>query len=98
MCIIFWIVYITAIPVIMQGTIFSWYIVWKTGVCILNKMYTVTDRNGKKTKTGLFSEPEVRMAAKAGMRVFEINDDGKYSMEITQELTGLFNDTEHNNT
>jgi hypothetical protein len=63
----------------------------------LKKMYTVTDRSGKKAKTGMFSEPEVRMAAKAGMRVFEINDSGKYSMEITQELTGLFNGIEHNN-
>lgn len=54
------------------------------------KKYTVTDRSGKKTKTGFFSEPEVRMAAKAGMRVFEIMGDGKNMMEITQELTGLF--------
>lgn len=35
------------------------------------------------------------MAAKAGMRVFKILDDGKYSMEITQELTGLFKNPEN---
>ena len=45
----------------------------------------------------MFTEPEVRMAAKAGMRIFELSGDGKHSMEITQELTGLFNDIEHNN-
>ncbi len=61
-------------------------------MCVLKKKYTVTDKSGNKQKTGMFSEPEVRMAAKAGMRVFEIYEDGKYSMEITQELTGLFND------
>ena len=42
------------------------------------------------SKTGMYTEPEVRMAAKAGMRVFEIIGRGQYSMEITQELTGLF--------
>ncbi len=62
-------------------------------MCVLKKMYTVTDRRGKSTKTGMFSEPEVRMAAKAGTRIFELVGDVKHSMEITQELTGLFTES-----
>ena len=62
----------------------------------MKKKYIVTDKSGKNSKTGMFSEPEVRMAAKAGMRIFEIDDNNsKYSMEITQELTGLFNGNEY---
>lgn len=45
---------------------------------------TIKDRKGSIIKTGNFTEPEIRMAAKAGYRVFE---DGN---EITQRLTGLF--------
>jgi hypothetical protein len=64
----------------------------------LKKKYIVMNKNSKTAKTGYYSEPEVRMAAKAGMRVFEINDDdGKSAMEITQELTGLFNGDEYKN-
>jgi hypothetical protein len=54
--------------------------------------YAITDKSGKKIKTGIFTEPELRMAAKAGFRVFEINAAGaKQEIEITQGLTGLFN-------
>lgn len=59
----------------------------------MKKRYAITDRSGRRVKAGTFSEPEVRMAAKAGFRVFEINDkNGEYNMEITQGLTGLFED------
>lgn len=59
----------------------------------MKKRYAIADKNGRKVKTGIFSEPEVRMAAKAGFRVFEINGrDGEYNMEITHGLTGLFDD------
>lgn len=57
---------------------------------MFKKKYMVTDRNGRITKVGMFTEAEVRMAAKAGMRIFELDSDGKHAMEITQELTGLF--------
>ena len=57
----------------------------------MKKKYAITDKNGKKVKIGLFTEPEVRMAAKAGMRVFLLSDDdGKHSMEITQERSDDF--------
>lgn len=57
----------------------------------LNKKYAIADKSGKKIKVGFYSEPEVRMAAKAGLRIFELDDGGgRASMEITQELTGLF--------
>ena len=45
---------------------------------------TITDKNGKLIKKGDFSEPEIRLVARAGYRVFK-NDS-----EITQSLTGLF--------
>lgn len=62
------------------------------GVYHVKKNYAITDKSGKKLKTGMFSEPEVRMAAKAGFRVFEVKDSGNYQQnkEITQGLTGLF--------
>lgn len=44
----------------------------------------IEDRQGNIIKAGNFTEPEMRMAAKAGYRVFE---DGQ---EVTQGLTGLF--------
>lgn len=49
--------------------------------------YTIADKSGKIIREGEFTEPEVRMAAKAGYRVFE---QGNH--EITPELTGLFRD------
>ncbi|MDR3645645.1 MAG: hypothetical protein P4M02_11300 [Clostridia bacterium] len=45
---------------------------------------TIADKTGSPVKHGIFTEPEMRMAAKAGYRVFE---DGS---EITQRLMGLF--------
>lgn len=62
---------------------------------ILKKEYVIANKSGKEIKVGFFSEPEVRMAAKAGMRIFELREgDGKCSMEITRELTGLFDGDE----
>lgn len=62
----------------------------------MNKRYNITDKSGKVMKSGLFSEPEVRMAAKAGFRVFEINNrDGETNKEITPGLTGLFDTTQN---
>lgn len=46
--------------------------------------YVITDKGGKVIKKGNFSEPEVRMVAKAGFRVFENN------AEITANLIGIF--------
>lgn len=63
----------------------------RNGVRVLKKKYAIADKSGKKIRVGFYSEPEVRMAAKAGMRIFELDESsGKASMEITQELTGLF--------
>jgi hypothetical protein len=45
----------------------------------------LVERGGKIMRDGNFTEPEIRMVAKAGFRVFESNDN-----EITPELTGLF--------
>lgn len=56
----------------------------------MKSLYIVVDRKGIKTTKGYFSEAEVRMAAKAGMRVFKIGVNEETS-EITQSLTGLFN-------
>lgn len=53
----------------------------------LKKRYIIEDKVGNYVKTGMFTEPEVRMAAKAGLRIF---DAEKSKAEITQELTGLF--------
>lgn len=50
--------------------------------------YLITDRSGRRLREGNFTEPEVRMAAKAGYRVFETGN-----REITPELTGLFHHT-----
>ncbi|HEX2938680.1 MAG TPA: hypothetical protein VHO66_07155 [Ruminiclostridium sp.] len=62
----------------------------------MKKKYAIKDRSGRQVKTGMFTEPEVRMAAKAGLRVFEIeNSKGNSPTEITQELTGLFNHDSH---
>lgn len=47
--------------------------------------YIITDKSGNVVREGDFSEPEVRMVAKAGYRVFE-----KGNREVTPELTGLF--------
>lgn len=52
--------------------------------------YIITDKRGDVIREGDFSEPEVRMVAKAGYRVFQGKDH-----EITPMLTGLF---DHNNT
>ncbi len=51
--------------------------------------YVIADKNGKWMKTGAFSHAEMRMAAKAGFRVFVLGDSD--AREITQGLTGLFN-------
>lgn len=48
--------------------------------------YIIMDRSGQIVREGDLSEPEVRMVAKAGYRVFEGKDN-----EITPMLTGLFN-------
>lgn len=56
----------------------------------MKQRYAVTDKSGNIKKIGLFTEPEIRMAAKAGLRIFKLDTEGKYSMELTQELTGLF--------
>ena len=47
--------------------------------------YVITDKSGRRLREGDFTEPEVRMVAKAGFRVFETGN-----REITPELTGLF--------
>lgn len=59
----------------------------------MKKNYAITDKSGKKLKAGMFSEPEMRMVARAGFRVFEVSGSGNYQQkkEITQGLTGLFN-------
>ena len=46
--------------------------------------HTITDREGHPVKEGRFSVPELRMAAKAGFRVFE------NGAEVTQTLICLF--------
>lgn len=51
--------------------------------------YMIADKAGKIIREGEFTEPEVRMAAKAGYRVFEQSHH-----EITPELTGLFRDAD----
>lgn len=53
----------------------------------MDQLYTITDKYGRPLKQGAFTEPEVRMIAKAGFRVFDQSQDGR---EITPELTGLF--------
>lgn len=50
-----------------------------------HRHYVITDRSGRRLREGNFTEPEVRMVAKAGYRVFEAGE-----REITPELTGLF--------
>jgi len=52
---------------------------------LMNKYYKILDKSDKIMRDGNFTEPEIRMVAKAGFRVFESNDN-----EITPELTGLF--------
>lgn len=47
--------------------------------------YTIMDKSGRIVREGNFTEPEVRMIAKAGYRVFEGTNN-----EITPMLTGLF--------
>ena len=51
----------------------------------MTKHYTIKDKSGKFIREGYFTEPEVRMVAKAGYRVFE-----GQGIEITPGLTGLF--------
>ncbi|MEG6572174.1 hypothetical protein V6C21_06625 [[Clostridium] cellulosi] len=53
----------------------------------MKKKYAIKDKNGNYIKMGMYTEPEVRMAAKAGLRVFEAEGP---QTEITQQLTGLF--------
>lgn len=53
----------------------------------MKKKYAIKDKNGNYIKMGMYTEPEVRMAAKAGLRVFEAENTQN---EITQQLTGLF--------
>ena len=48
--------------------------------------YIITDKSGRFVREGDFTEPEMRMVARAGYRVFESRDN-----EITPQLTGLFN-------
>lgn len=50
----------------------------------MNDTIKITNKNGKIIKQGNFTEPEIRMVARAGYRVFENGN------EITQKLTGLF--------
>lgn len=50
----------------------------------MDERIVIANKQGQPVKTGHFSEPEIRMAAKAGYRVF------KGEKEITQSLTGLF--------
>lgn len=54
----------------------------------MDKQYAIADKNGNWMKTGTFSQAEVRMAAKAGFRIFVLG--GSDAREITQGLTGLF--------
>lgn len=56
----------------------------------MKQRYAVTDKSGNIKKIGFFTEPEIRMAAKAGLRIFKLDAEGEYSSELTQELTGLF--------
>lgn len=60
----------------------------------MKKSYNITDKNGNTVKSGYFTEPEVRMAAKAGFRIFEL--DKNKDLEITQGLTGLFTNIDYN--
>jgi hypothetical protein len=53
----------------------------------MSQHYIIADKAGNVIREGNFSEPEVRMVAKAGYRVF----NGQ-SHEITPMLTGLFHD------
>jgi hypothetical protein len=49
-----------------------------------NKNIIITDKNGSFIKKGDFTQPEVRMIAKAGYRVFD------ESSEITEKLINLY--------
>jgi hypothetical protein len=55
----------------------------------MKQRYTIMDKNGKIIREGNFTEPEIRMVAKAGYRVFEGTNN-----EITPMLTGLFSGDE----
>ena len=48
--------------------------------------YIIKDKTGRVVIEGEYTEPEVRMVARAGYRVFEGSNN-----EITPKLTGLFN-------
>jgi hypothetical protein len=52
----------------------------------MSQHYIITDKSGNMIREGDFTEPEMRMVAKAGYRVFAGKDN-----EITPSLTGLFN-------
>lgn len=54
----------------------------------MSKEYAIADKAGRWMKTGAFSQAEVRMAAKAGFRIFVLGSGS--TREITQGLTGLF--------
>jgi hypothetical protein len=49
-----------------------------------NNNITITDKTGRFIKSGDFTQPEVRMIAKAGYRVFDQNT------EITEKLINLY--------
>jgi len=51
----------------------------------MSQHYIITDKSGNMIREGDFTEPEMRMVARAGYRVFEGMDN-----EITPKLTGLF--------
>lgn len=51
----------------------------------IGKIYEIKDRQGRLLGRRAFSEAEMRMAAKAGLRVFS-----ETSEELTPRLTGLF--------
>jgi hypothetical protein len=50
----------------------------------MNTNIIITDKNGRFIKKGNFTQPEVRMIAKAGYRVFD------ESREITEKLINLY--------
>jgi hypothetical protein len=61
------------------------------GKDIMAQHYIITDKSGRFIREGDFTEPEMRMVAKAGYRVFEDRDN-----EITPWLSGLFGNNNDN--
>lgn len=64
------------------------------GVETMEKSYIITDKSGRQLRQATLSEPEARMVAKAGFRVFDPaeNSHGNPAPgdELTPQLTGLF--------